>query len=70
MTVPGRCDDYYTLVISPGQEARELPSHPSGTVQHMDRHLLPGAFADAFLLSLTLLFLYVTVLAAASFSAA
>ena len=70
MTVLGRCDDYYTLVISPGQEARELLSHPSGTVHRMDRHLLPGAFADAFLLALTLLFLYVGVLAAASFSAA
>lgn len=34
----------------------------------MDRHLLPGAFADAFLLAITLLLLYVTVLAAATFA--
>jgi hypothetical protein len=34
----------------------------------MERHLLPGAFADAFLLALTLVLLYVTVLAAATFS--
>ena len=35
----------------------------------MDRHLLPGAFADAFLLALTLVFLYLAVVAAATFSA-
>ena len=35
----------------------------------MERHLLPAAFADAFYLAVTLLFLYVAVLAAATFSA-
>ena len=44
-------------------------SHPAGIVTGMDRHLLPGAFADAFLLAATLVFLYITVLAAMAISA-
>ena len=44
-------------------------SYRPAIVRSMDRHLLPGAFADAFLLAITLLCLYVMVLAAATFSA-
>lgn len=36
----------------------------------MDRHLLPGALGDACLLAVTLLFLYLAVLACATFAPA
>lgn len=70
MTVHAGCDDYYTRVISLASGQDEFVSHPAGIVRSMNRHLLPGAFADAALLALTLVLLYVTVLAAATFAPA
>lgn len=68
MTVHVGCDDYYTHVICPGQSGEDFSSHPPVIVTLMERHLLPGALADAFLLAVTLVFLYVAVLAAATFT--
>lgn len=48
----------------------EFVSHPRVTVPGMDRHLLPGALGDACLLAVTLLFLYLAVLACATFAPA
>lgn len=69
MTVHVGCDDYYTRVISPAYGHKEFVSYPPVTVWRMERHLLPGAFADAFLLALTLVLLYVAVLATAAITA-